>query len=62
MHLNIANRPHITFAPEAVDAAAATLNEDEEDGLTYIVHHDPKGTGRSYIEVLDEDGEHIADF
>lgn len=61
-HLNIANAPKTMFTPEAAETAAATLNEGEEDGLTYIVHHDPKGTGSSFIEVLDEDGSHIANF
>jgi len=47
-----------TFDPKTVDATAAELQANDED-WTYKVKHDPKGTGRSLIEVYDENGEFI---
>jgi hypothetical protein len=51
---------HQMFDPAKVDAVVATLNQD--DDFKYVVRHDPKGTGRSVIEVYDEDGNYIGLF
>jgi len=31
-----------------------------DDDWVYVAKHDPKGTGWSFIEVYDEDGEFVA--
>ena len=49
---------HTCFTPENAEKIAAEMNEDEEDWI-YVVVHDPKGIGFSYISVI-EDGEEIA--
>lgn len=51
---------HQTFDPAKVDAIVATLNQDSD--FTYRTRHDPKGTGRSVIEVYDEDGNFLELF
>lgn len=51
---------HQMFDPSKVDAIVAMLNQD--DGFEYRVRHDPKGTGRSVIEVYDEEGNYIGLF
>jgi len=54
--LNIDNEPHQLFAPKAAEEKAKELNSDSHDDWTYEVVHCPKGTGYSYINVYDEDG------
>jgi len=46
------------FEPEKAEAVTEELCENDPD-WTYVVKHDPKGTGKSFIEVYDEDGEYI---
>jgi len=43
------------FSPDEAIKAAAQLRLGDPD-YEYIVCHDPKGTGYSFIEVWDEDG------
>ncbi len=49
------------FEPEKAEAVADDLRENDPD-WTYVVKHDPKGTGKSFIEIYDEDGEYIGRF
>jgi len=46
------------YTPEKAEAVAAELNAT--DDWSYRPVHDPKGTGWSYIEIYDEDGEFVA--
>ena len=41
---------------------AEKMNWEDEDGWTYRPVHDPEGTGYSYIEIYDEDGELVGRF
>tara|TARA_R100000306_G_C4343359_1_gene126382 strand:+ start:602 stop:778 length:177 start_codon:yes stop_codon:yes gene_type:complete len=50
------NRPANLYNPEEAEAKAQMLQELDPD-WTYEAVHDPKGTGLSFIEVHDEDGE-----
>ncbi len=50
------NNPSMLFDPKKVDAAAAEMQANEEDGWIYKVKHDPKGKGYSLIQIFDEDG------
>ena len=47
------------YTPEEAERIAKILNETDED-WNYIVKHDPKGTGYSFIEVYDEENEFVA--
>lgn len=47
------------YSPEDAEKVAAELNAGDEDGWTYKVCHDPAGTGKSFIEAYDEDGEFV---
>jgi len=51
--------PSALFLPKSADEAAARLNADADDDWTYVVRHDPKNTGGSWIDILDEDGERV---
>ena len=53
----ISSVPH-TFDPEEVEDLAAQLHADDPD-WQYFAKHDPAGTGRSLIGMLDEDGEFV---
>lgn len=44
------------FKPADAEKVAEELNRHDED-WDYVVRHDPAGTGFSFIEVFDEDGE-----
>lgn len=46
------------FQPAEAERVAKTLEENDQD-WSYVVRHDPKGTGYSFVEVYDEDGEFI---
>ena len=50
--------PKLYSPAEAIFAASVMQAGDEE--WTYRAKHDPKGTGDSLIEVLDENGEFVA--
>ena len=52
------NHVHTTFDPAKVDVVAAQMQSGDED-WSYVVKHDPKGTGRSIIQIFDEDGEFV---
>ncbi len=47
------------FTREDAIKTAATLAASDPD-WTYTPVHDPKGTGFSFIEIRDEDGEFVA--
>ena len=47
------------FAPDKAETLANELNQDKDDDWTYVVKHDPKGTGWSRIEILDENGKFV---
>lgn len=46
------------FTPEKAEQVAAEMNAS--DDWEYRVCHDPKGTGYSFIEIYDEDGEFVS--
>lgn len=46
------------FAPAKAEEVAASLKAGDPD-WDYVVVHDPKGTGYSYISIFDEDGEFV---
>ncbi len=47
------NAPKTLYAPDLAESIARELNEDND--WLFVVMHDPKGTGYSYIAVYDED-------
>lgn len=47
------------YKPAKANQIAEMLNADPDDDFEYRVKHDPKGTGDSLIEVMDDDGEFI---
>ncbi len=47
------------YTPEEADAMALLLTSDPEDDWTYVANHDPKATGYSFVDIYDEDGEHV---
>ena len=47
------------FAPEVAEKVAKELRASDPD-WTYTVVHDPKGTGLSFIDIHDEEGEFVA--
>jgi hypothetical protein len=56
---NLANDPHRLFTPEAAEKAASELKEGDPD-WDYRPVHDPAGTGLSFVEIFDEEGEFVA--
>ena len=60
--MDLRNTPTTYFAPEKAEAAAAELTAQDDDGWTYKVDHDPKGTGYSRIIIHDEAGEFVSYF
>jgi hypothetical protein len=60
MHATIST-PTTYFTRDKVDAAAAELAKSDPD-WEYRVVNDPKGTGYSFIEIYDEDGEFVHKF
>jgi hypothetical protein len=61
MRATIGKEPAKLFTPEKAEAVAAELRKADcphpgEPVWEYIVRHDPKGTGLSFIEIVDEDG------
>ena len=44
------------MTPSKADALAKELNGSDDD-CSYKAKHDPKGTGASFVEIYDEDGE-----
>ncbi len=55
------NTIHKTFPKDECIKICEELN-NSDDGWNYIPNHDPKGTGNSFIEIYDEDGEFISRF
>lgn len=55
MMIKLDTTPHL-YPPAKAEEIAATMNATDED-WTYKAIHDPKGTGLSYINAYDEDGE-----
>ena len=56
--VTINSGPSQMFSPKEAEATAAILQADETD-WTYVVKHDPKGTGWSFIEVRDNEDDHL---
>lgn len=57
----IIDEPHKLFPRDKVDAAAAELEANDPD-WTYRPNHCPNGTGYSFIEIFDENGEFVSRF
>ena len=57
--LTLLNQPHQTFEPAAAEQIARELQADDPDWV-YVVRHDPAGTGRSVIDIFDEQGAFVA--
>ena len=49
---------HKLFAPAKAEEVAAAMQSGDED-WTYVVNHDPKGTGYSFISIFDENKEFV---
>jgi len=56
--MKLMDTTHTLYAPEEAERVAAEMNAT--DDWTYAVVHDPKGTGYSFIEITDEDGNFVA--
>ena len=52
----LANIPHKLYSPAKAEELAEMMNAGEEDDVTWIAVHDPKGTGQSFVEGREEDG------
>ena len=52
---------HKTFQPAKAEKVAKELQVNDPD-WTYIVNHDPKGTGLSFIEIYDENNDFVERF
>ena len=46
----------------AAQDVADELNAEDEDGWTYKVVADPKGTGKAIIKIFDEAGEFVGNL
>jgi len=57
--MNLENQPHKLFPPAKAEQVAKEMKLGDPD-WTYTVRHDPKGTGQSFIEIYDEDGEFVS--
>jgi hypothetical protein len=55
----VLNHQGSLYSPAKADQIAAQMNSDPDDDWTYTAVHDPKGTGYSFVEVHDEDGEFV---
>jgi hypothetical protein len=51
---------HKLFSPAQAEAIAAAMQAGDEEGWAYRAVHDPRGTGYSFVEVYDEEGECVA--
>jgi len=49
------NAAYTLFAPAEADRIAAAMGAEDPD-WQYVAMHDPKGTGRSFVEIRDDDG------
>ena len=47
------------FSQEKAEELADTLNSDKDDNWVYTPVHCPKGTGYSFINIHDENGEFV---
>jgi hypothetical protein len=52
------SEPYSLLEPGHAEQIALELQEEDPD-WSYRVQHDPKGTGLSFIEIFDEDGEFV---
>jgi hypothetical protein len=55
--MKLIDTTHTLYTPEEAERIAAEMNAT--DDWAYTVRHDPKGTGYSFIEIIDEDGEYV---
>ena len=54
------NRPATVYpTEEKAQEAADLLMSGEDEGWTYKVNPDPKGSGRAIVEIYDESGEFV---
>lgn len=57
--MHITNLPHTLMSPADAEALAASLQRearDDGDDSQVVAMHCPKGTGMSYVAILDGDG------
>jgi len=47
------------YTPTEAENLSQALTADPDDDWTYVANHDPKGTGSSFVDIYDEDGEHL---
>ncbi len=57
--MKLIDTTHSLFPPEDAERIAKEMQEKDED-WSYVVKHDPKKTGLSFIEIYDEDGNFVA--
>lgn len=48
------------YSKEKAEKIAAEMNASTDDDWLYVPVHDPKGTGYSFVEIYDEDGEFVS--
>lgn len=62
MRLLTNDPPRIFNTQAQAEAAATQLAQGEDEGWTYRVIPDPKGSGRCIIKAYDEDGQFISNL
>lgn len=62
LHTSVLYSYKIFTSADEAESMAATLNADEADPWTYVVSHDPQGTGKAFIRIFDEDGIEIGNL
>jgi hypothetical protein len=62
MHLLTNAPPRVFTTKDQAEAAAAQMAQGEDEGWTYRVIPDPKGSGRCIIKVYDKDGEFVSNW
>lgn len=63
--MRIDKTPKKFFSHDEAEKVAAKMTADEHENggdWAYVPVHDPKGTGFSFVEVIDGDGEKIANL
>jgi hypothetical protein len=50
------------FAKDKAIEICEMLNNDEDNDWTFVAVNCPKGTGYSFINIFDEDGEFVSKF
>lgn len=57
--MKVMNSTHQLFNPAKAEIIANDMNQGDPD-WKYVVNHDPRGTGYSFIEIFDEEGEFVS--